>query len=66
MFIAQANFTANIEDRAILDNKATHAKDDFSGYDGFIEVEVWKNEKNLKFYILLYLNGNKKRISKHG
>ena len=51
MFIAQANFTANIEDRAILDNKATHAKDDFSGYDGFIEVEVWKNE-NFIFYCI--------------
>ncbi|MGO1421389.1 MAG: hypothetical protein ACTHVR_10865 [Staphylococcus equorum] len=48
MFIAQANFTANIEDRTTLDNKAIHAKDDFAGYDGLIEVEVWKNETKYK------------------
>ncbi|MEB6061255.1 MAG: hypothetical protein ABC378_11055 [Staphylococcus pseudoxylosus] len=46
MFIAQADFTANIEDRAVLDNKALHAKDDFLGYDGLIDVEIWKNEKH--------------------
>ncbi|MEB8085883.1 hypothetical protein NGH74_01715 [Staphylococcus pseudoxylosus] len=46
MFIAQADFTTNIEDRAVLDNKALHAKDDFLGYDGLIDVEIWKNEKH--------------------
>lgn len=46
MFIAQADFTANIEDRSVLDNKALHAKDDFLGYDGLIDVEIWKNEKH--------------------
>lgn len=46
MFIAQADFTTNIENRAVLDNKALHAKDDFRGYDGLIDVEIWKNEKN--------------------
>ncbi|MDW8797489.1 hypothetical protein [Staphylococcus pseudoxylosus] len=45
MFIAQADFTTNIEDRAVLDNKALHAKDDFLGYDGLIDVEIWKSEK---------------------
>ncbi|MEK4562681.1 hypothetical protein MHB47_11275 [Staphylococcus sp. FSL K6-3157] len=40
MFIAQANFTANIEDRAVLDNKVIHAKGVFSGYDSLIEAEV--------------------------
>lgn len=46
-YISQkSNLLNNIEDRAVLDNKALHAKDDFHGYDGLIDVEIWKNEKH--------------------
>ncbi|WP_432718003.1 hypothetical protein [Staphylococcus equorum] len=66
MFIAQANFTASLEDRAILDNKISHAKDDFSGYDGLIDVEIWKNETKSKISYSIVSKWNEKRISKHG
>lgn len=52
MFIAQADFTTNIENRAVLDNKALHAKDDFRGYDGLIDVEIWKTKRTLPFHML--------------
>lgn len=47
MFIAQVNFTTNIEDRAVLYNNARHAKNDFAGYNGLIEVEFGKMKRNL-------------------
>ncbi|PTE84204.1 hypothetical protein BUY79_06000 [Staphylococcus equorum] len=61
MFIAQANFTASLEDRAILDNKISHAKDDFSGYDGLIDVEIWKNETKSKISYSIVSKWNKKK-----
>lgn len=49
MFIAQVTFsTKDFEVRSILDNKASHAKEDFEGFQGFRGAEVWKSESKSK------------------
>ena len=40
-----SNFSTKDEaSKAILDNKASHAKQDFEGFEGFIDAQVWKSE----------------------
>ena len=47
MFVAQATFsTKDLSSRSILDEKAAQVKEEFAGFDGLIEFEVWKNETN--------------------
>lgn len=49
MFIAQVTFaTKDFDVRSILDNKASNAKKDFEGFEGFRGAEVWKNETKNK------------------
>lgn len=49
MFIAQATFSTKDSDaKSILNNKMSHAKQDFEGFEGFIDAEVWKSEAGSK------------------
>lgn len=55
MFVAQVTFsTKDFEVRSILDEKASHAKEDFEGFQGFKGADVWKNETKTKLeYVIV-------------
>ncbi|MFC6402449.1 antibiotic biosynthesis monooxygenase family protein [Mammaliicoccus sciuri] len=59
MFVAQAIFSTKDEaSKAILDNKDSHAKQDF---EGFIDAQVWKSETGSKLEYAIVSKWNDKK-----
>ena len=62
MFVAQAIFSTKDEaSKAILDNKVSHAKQDFEGFEGFIDAQVWKSETGSKLEYAIVSKWNDKK-----
>lgn len=62
MFVAQVTFsTKDLSVRSMLDNKISHAKEDFEGYKGFIDAEIWKNETKNKLEYAIVSKWNDKK-----
>ncbi|MCD8841683.1 antibiotic biosynthesis monooxygenase [Staphylococcus arlettae] len=62
MFVAQATFsTKDLSSRSILDEKAAQVKEEFAGFDGLIEFEVWKNETKNKLEYSIISKWNDKK-----